>query len=210
MLTVKDLGFSFKHSLLFENLSFQLKPGEIIHLTGPNGAGKSTCFSVLSGLREPSSGSVAFQNNTEDVDDRRRYIEYLSAEANGLYLKMDAFDNLRFWTRLRGLQIGESQIMQELKTWGLGHRLVCRDFPVEKFSTGMRRRLALARVNLSEAPCWLLDEPIYGLDKKGIELFREMLINHKKKNGMALVISHDTDPLVDLSDQTIELAKLKD
>ncbi len=209
MLVVSKLGFSFKHKALFENLDFTLKSGQIFHLVGPNGAGKSTCFSVINGLREPTTGSVSYRQDDQEVADHRFYIEYLSAEANGLYLKMDATDNLDFWAKLRGHQLSRDKIHQELTKWGLGHRLVREKFSVEKFSTGMRRRLALARVNLSKTPLWLLDEPIYGLDHKGIDLFREMVKDHKEAGGMALIISHDTAPLEGLTDATLTLAPAK-
>jgi len=208
MLTIKNLSFAFQHHPLFSDFSVDIKPGELVHLVGPNGAGKSTFMSVVAGFRSPSNGSVDYLDSEgNSVDDRKIFIEYLSAEANGLYTSMDATQNLMFWSSLRGLSYSEEEITAELKKWGLGHRLVRLNFPVAKFSTGMGRRLALARIKLSKSQCWLLDEPIYGLDEKGISLFRDMLREHKNNGGLALIISHDTAPLEGLITNTKRLER---
>jgi heme exporter protein A len=81
-----------------------------------------------------------------------------------------------------------------------------QNFPVEKYSTGMKRRLALARLMLSGATCWLLDEPVYGLDTAALATFSHQLEQHLKAGGMTLVISHDTAPLRGLISRTIHLA----
>ena len=72
-------------------------------------------------------------------------MEYLSAEANGLFFELDAISNLKFYTKLRGHKYTEDQLIAELRIWGLASKLVYKNFPTSKFSTGMKRRLALAR-----------------------------------------------------------------
>jgi heme exporter protein A len=205
MLSVESVGFGFQHLPLFENVSFKIAAGEVFHLTGGNGAGKSTFLSLIAGYRRPTSGDIRYFDNGREADDRRAYIEFLPAEANGLYGRMDALSNILFWTRLRGLNLSREEVFASLKEWGLGHPLTREHFPVEKFSTGMKRRLALVRVLLSKSPFWLLDEPIYGLDAKGIELFRQLLISHARAGGMALVISHDLAPLSGIITKSLTL-----
>lgn len=200
MLTINNLAFSYRFRPIFSGLSFQVKKGEILHIAGPNGCGKTTLMSILAGLRSPVRGTLSFQKADGEVaeGDQLRYVaEYLPAEANGLYGKMDAIDNLKFWLHLRGQKSPETErvIINELARWDLDHPLICRSFPVEKFSTGMKRRLALARVNLSSTQCWLLDEPLYGLDQKGIETFQTMMDQHLGQGGCVVVVSHDTKPL---------------
>ena len=206
MLSVRSLSFSFEHRNLFQGVSFDLKPGELIHLTGSNGVGKSTFLSILAGLRSPDKGQIAFTGpGGSPVEDLKTVCAYLSAESNGLYLKMDAYENLRFWSGLRGLKPGEGLIRSTLSHWGLGNSLLIKNFPVEQFSTGMRRRLGLARLGLSQAPCWLLDEPVYGLDQKGIDLFRQSLKAHLGEGGMAILISHDLTALSGLASTSLSL-----
>jgi heme exporter protein A len=118
-------------------------------------------------------------------------LDYLPAEANGLHLKLDATANLRFWAALRGVTLTDEMATIALGRVALDHPLLRQRFPVEKYSTGMKRRLALARLALSPAPCWILDEPVSGLDTSGIALFRELVGDHLRRGGLALVVSHD-------------------
>lgn len=153
-------------------------------------------MSLLAGLRKEASGSIEYRlPSGKAAEDRRTYVEYLPAEANALFGKMDAMSNLRFWRKLRNLEASDASIRVVLKKWDLDHPLIRENFPVESFSTGMKRRLALARLELSETPCWLLDEPLYGLDTKGIETFQSMLEDHLKKGGITIIVSHDITPL---------------
>lgn len=209
MLKITGLTFGFRSRRLFENISLSLSPGELIHIAGPNGAGKSTFMSIVAGILGSQKGSIDFFPGSESdtpVDDRRRFLEYLPAEANGMFTKMSAVGNLRFWSRLRGLRLQEQEIFGALDLWGLNHPMIRDQLAIEKFSTGMKRRLALARLQLSPAPCWLLDEPVYGLDTKGLEAFHNILKSHLSAGGMGLIISHDLKPLEGLSCSTLDLA----
>lgn len=89
MLVVKGLSFGYRARRLISNLSFELNPGEILHVIGPNGTGKSTLLQLLAGLIAAESGNIKW--------DKPESIEYLPAEANGLYLAMSARENLNFW-----------------------------------------------------------------------------------------------------------------
>lgn len=196
MLEIKLLSFRYQYKTILSRLSFTAAPGEILHITGPNGSGKTTLMSLLAGLRKEAGGSIAYRLLSGKVaEDRRSYVEYLPAEANALFGKMDAMSNLRFWRKLRDLDASDASIRSVLKNWDLDHPLVRENFPVESFSTGMKRRLALARLELSETPCWLLDEPLYGLDSKGIETFQSMLDGHLQRAGITVIVSHDIAPL---------------
>lgn len=209
MLKITGLTFGFRSRRLFENISLNLTPGELIHIAGPNGAGKSTFMSIIAGILAMQKGSIDFFpgiDSQSPVDDRRRFLEYLPAEANGMFTKMSATQNLKFWSSLRGLRLSEQEIFGALDLWGLNHPLIRDQLAIEKFSTGMKRRLALARLQLSPAPCWLLDEPVYGLDTKGLEAFHNILKSHLAAGGMGLVISHDLKPLEGLKYRTLDLA----
>ena len=207
MLRISKLSFGFRHRPLFQDVSLTVDRGELVHLVGPNGAGKSTFMSVVAGLLTAEKGAVDYipYGSSEPASDRRTYSEYLPAEANGLHVKMDAVTNLRFWTALRGEAASDVAIETALAHWNLDHPLLRHDFAVEKFSTGMKRRLALARLSLSPAPLWLLDEPVYGLDTQAMQVFSSLLGSHMKKGGLALVISHDLKPLDGLITRSVGL-----
>ncbi|WP_141734703.1 heme ABC exporter ATP-binding protein CcmA [Oligoflexus tunisiensis] len=210
MLKIHNLEFRYQFRRILQGVSFASTAGEIVHIVGPNGAGKTTLMTILAGLRREHAGSIEYHKAPgQIVDDRRDYIEYLPAEANALYGKMDAITNLRFWQNLRGRKSSDEALVQELALWDLDHPLIRQNFPVERFSTGMKRRLALARVKLSETPCWLLDEPLYGLDTKGIQTFQGMLQTHLQEGGQAWIVSHDTAPLSIFKLRTLDLGGRK-
>ncbi|MBI2601729.1 MAG: heme ABC exporter ATP-binding protein CcmA [Deltaproteobacteria bacterium] len=194
MLKVDQLSFSFQHKQLFESLSFELKPGDILHLKGPNGCGKSTLLSILAGLRKPSSGQVRIKSSAANSIEARSFIEYLPPEKSGLFLKMTARQNLSFWSSLKDRQSATGEIDRCLRNWGLGSAFI-KYFPTQRFSTGMKRRLALARISLSQSPCFLLDEPLNGLDEEGVHLFKNMLEQHRNNGGSAIVVSHESQIL---------------
>ncbi|MCB9228335.1 MAG: heme ABC exporter ATP-binding protein CcmA [Deltaproteobacteria bacterium] len=206
MLKVISLRFSFAYRDIFRDLSFELHPGEVLHLTGANGAGKSTLLSILAGIRKASAGEIRLKTKDEsEVGDLRQFIEFLPAESNGLYLKMDALSNLSFWSTLRGQSADKHKISQALREWGFGDPRFIKGFPAGQLSTGMRRRLALARLTLSDAPYWLLDEPVYGLDRKGVDLFRKALIRHIGHAGAAILVSHDMSAVQDLPHRSLSI-----
>lgn len=205
LLRVRGLGFGY-HRPLFAGVSFSIAPGDLCLVSGGNGTGKSTLLSILAGLLAPQQGAYSFGDDARGAG----RAEYLQAENNGLFCKMDAVQNLRYWASLRGVHLDDETIFTELERWGLNHPLIRRGFPVEKFSTGMKRRLALARVALSQTKLWILDEPFYGLDQRALGIFQLMLRDHLASGGAALVVSHDLAPLEKHDHQTIQLESFKD
>ncbi|NRA63810.1 MAG: heme ABC exporter ATP-binding protein CcmA [Pseudobacteriovorax sp.] len=207
MLKVSDLHFGYRFRPILQGVSCEVSAGEILHIVGTNGSGKTTLMSILAGLTKETAGSITLTCDNQEIADRRQKTEYLPAEANGLYGKMDAMDNLRFWQKLRGLSPSNEDIIAALAQWDLDHPLIRSNFPTEKYSTGMKRRLALARVQLSGTPLWLLDEPLYGLDAKGIVQFQSILSQHLDAGGAVAVVSHDTVPLETFRPKVLEIEK---
>ena len=201
MLVVKNLAYSFGYRKLFFDVSCRLEAGEIVHLVGGNGAGKSTFLELVAGLRSIQEGTVDFVVEAQAGSN----LSYLPAEANSLFPKLDATDNLKFWLGLKGVEVSPSKLKFEMKRWGLGHQILQKNFPVGQFSTGMKRRLALLLLCLENSICWLLDEPIYGLDAKGIELFKNALSSHCAMGGGAIVISHDPIAFAGKAPKVLEL-----
>lgn len=193
-LAVHQLTFAYRHRVLFDGLTFGVRAGEILLLSGANGTGKSTLLAILAGLLMQQKGSVDY---ADDV-----IPEYLPAEANGLFERLDGADNLRFWQALKGRDVPSKDA---LKFWGLDHSYLLMKFPVEKYSTGMKRRLALTRLTMSTAKVWLLDEPVYGLDAQAVELFRGALREHCQDGGCAVMVSHDLSAFDGLPVQHLRL-----
>lgn len=185
---------------MFSEVNFKVNNGELLIVTGPNGCGKSTLLSVLSGLKKPTAGKYTIHEEGHEVP------LYLGAENNHLFLKRDAMFNLNFWSRMAGQETSEENVIQALKKWNLGHPFFRSKFPVQKFSTGMKRRLSLARLSILDRKVWLLDEPFFGLDTQAIDIFSEVLREHLNNDGLAVIVSHDLRNIKELPHQSYEFA----
>ena len=192
LLDVDDISFSYGYWRVIEACSFKATAGDLVHVTGANGAGKTTLMALIAGLLRPMRGRIRLMGSEgKDIVPRARGLELLQAEHNGLFLKLDAWENLAFWGRLKDRDVAPGRLAELLGEWGFTRSGLYEGFAVEKFSTGMKRRLSLARVVLSGARLWLLDEPCNGLDAKGRASFINALDAHLKRGGIALVASHD-------------------
>ena len=187
VLAAKNLAFSYPFKPIFKGLSFSLPPSSLLQLEGPNGAGKTTLVKIIAGLLAPQQGQITYHGSK----DFRQYLEYLPSEGNGHFGDLDALSNLRFWLKLRGREASDEALLGELEKWGLAHRAASEGFLVGRFSTGMKRRLALSRVVLSGTRIWLLDEPLYGLDEESVKVFKEALRVHLTGGGSVIMVSHD-------------------
>lgn len=204
-LKVENLSFKFEYRLLFHDLSFSLKKGQLLHIKGPNGCGKTTLLKILAGLISPNDGMLIYQKEGgEPLSRGSSCLEYLAAEKNGHFLHLDARENLDYWYRFRHKKL-DIDLNGVLEEWGLPSSALLKHFPVAHFSTGMKRRLALARVKISKTSCWLLDEPLNGLDLDGIDIFKDTLKKHIESGGMAIIVSHDERSLESLSPLSLSL-----
>jgi heme exporter protein A len=208
MLRVDNLSFSFKHRPLFQNLSFEVAPGTLTRIAGSNGAGKSTLLAIITGLISGASGDVSFDGNARAHVDFRFWTSWIAPDGNGFTASLSAIKNLEFWLQLRGLQRPHEHLKDSLNQWGLTGDWVQSELPVGKFSTGMKRRLAIVRLQLEGSKLWLLDEPLFGLDDAACRQFRGLLHQHIKSGGSAIVITHDDRLLDQIPHKTITLGGL--
>jgi heme exporter protein A len=205
MLRVNNLSFEYGLGRkIFEDFNLILNSGELAHIKGSNGKGKSTFIKILAGLLSPTKGIVTWTKDNGESHPKE-YCEYLSAENNGLNDELSALLNLRFWCSLRGGEISASQISAALEIWGLGGELVQSRLAISRFSTGMKRRLALARVQLSTAPLWLLDEPTYGLDTQALGVLFKAIEMHLQRGGAVVLVSHEPGELAKLCTHSVEM-----
>jgi heme exporter protein A len=156
--------------LLFARLSFALESGQALQLAGANGTGKSSLIRLLAGLLEPFAGKIDCNGNIGLVDERPALDPHLPlGQALAFWQRLDgARDN-------RAAQLGLSELM---------------DVPVRYLSTGQKKRAALARLIGQGAAIWLLDEPLNGLDAKGVALVEELAAKHCREGGICVIASH--------------------
>jgi len=183
MLEASNLTLWRGHTLLFKQLFFRVQSGAALFLRGPNGAGKTSLLRVLCGLTRPEEGTISW-NAVRQPDGLRGLVAY-SGHQPGLNIDLTVRQNLMFYARLsRGARDWPSVVA----ALGLER---CADLEVRHLSAGQKRRAAMARVLLSEAPVWLLDEPFTNLDSAGRRLIEELICAHLASGGMAIVAAHD-------------------
>ncbi len=174
--------------LVFRDLGFSVPAGGALTLTGPNGAGKSTLLRLLAGLLPPAAGRVLWQGQDalSDPPQHARRIAYVGHQ-DAVKPGLTAVENLAFAARIGGVEVAAG-----LAAMGLA---ALADLPARMLSAGQRRRLALARLALSPAPLWLIDEPTLGLDVRATELFEDLVSKHRRYGGVVVAATHTALPL---------------
>ena len=188
VLDITDLACRRGGRPVFDRLSFGLGAGELLALTGRNGSGKTTLLRALALLVRPDAGTIRWQGadiraEPEAWRGRLAWLGHLE----GLKGDLSVRENLLAAERLRGAPPAEDRLDGALVAFDLAS-LAAR--PVRSLSAGQRRRVALARVMLSQAPLWLLDEPLNALDVPAQAAFRLALENHLAAGGLAIAATH--------------------
>src|SRR5436309_3221404 len=188
MLEVLKLGCIRGDRRLFSDLSFSAGAGELIELRGPNGSGKTSLLRILCGLSSPASGQVRWngKNIRSLGEEYFGDIAYL-AHQNAVKDELSALENLRIASGVAGIRLNKAQVQQVLERIGLKDR---QHLPARVLSAGQRRRLALARLLTSKATLWILDEVLTSLDDAAVRLSREVITDHIRNGGIAIVATH--------------------
>jgi len=186
MLTAVDLTLWRGANCLFEDLSFELEPGAASLVRGPNGSGKTTLLRVICGLTRPESGRVEW-NHTPIESNREEYGSQLAYFGHTTGLKMDltVVQNLAFVARLQGR--GGRPWEPFLDSLDLEN---CADLELRYLSAGQQRRAALARLLMSNARLWLMDEPFTNLDDAGRRYVTQQINAQLDRGGLAMIASH--------------------
>ncbi|WP_123402234.1 cytochrome c biogenesis heme-transporting ATPase CcmA [Inmirania thermothiophila] len=187
MLEAEGLVFVREDRVLFEDLGFALHAGEALQVEGPNGSGKTTLLRVLCGLALPEEGEVRWRG----TDIRRARSEYLAELAyighqHGVKGELTPRENLAVACALGGRRDGV-EADEALARMGLSGY---EDVPCRTLSAGQRRRVALARLLLTPARLWILDEPFTALDRGGRRDIERLISQHLAQGGLAVFTTH--------------------
>jgi len=189
MLQVNHLAAARGDRLLFKNLSFTVNEGELLLIKGRNGTGKTSLIRLISGLAAPEAGDIRWQGQSI-LDIRAAYLRLLIyvGHENGLSLDLTVEENLAFHRSLkaRPTRLGVEEILRKL---GIAGYL---NVPCRFLSAGQKRRVALARLSISDCKLWLLDEPFSWLDGQASDVVTDLIIWHLQHGGLCLTTCHQT------------------
>ena len=173
--------------ILFEHLSFHVEPGQVLLLEGRNGSGKTSLLRTLCAIRLPDAGKITWDG--EDIfklgPEYHAHTAYVGHK-DGVKLDLTAIENL---TMAKGMgdpndDISIVDALAQVDLYGF------EDVPTRNLSAGQQRRLALARLLVTRAKLWILDEPFTSLDTHGIGVVEMLFANHLANDGMIAVTSH--------------------
>lgn len=178
---------------VFSRLDFAVAAGDALVLVGPNGAGKSSLLRMLAGLLRPAAGRLLWDDRAvgDDVHAHAMRLHYVG-HADAIKPTSTVAETLAFSARFRGVDKVETATRVEaaLQAFGIGH---LAHLPGGFLSQGQRRRVSLARLLVSEAVLWLLDEPRTALDAAALTLLDQVIERHRAAGGIAIVALHGGD-----------------
>lgn len=194
MLEGRGLACRRGRRLLFEGLQIRLEPGSVTWLRGTNGSGKTSLMRILAGLSAPADGEVLWNGQPLAAGgaDARRALLYIG-HANALKDDLTLQEALAFLAQLAGLDEPMQRAEAALAALKLTPQ---RNLAVRTLSQGQRRRGALARLALDDAPrTWILDEPYDSLDQASTQTLSALIGAHAARGGAVLLTSHQVVPL---------------
>ncbi len=186
---LKNIGCFRRDKLLFRQINFRLRDGELMQINGLNGSGKSSLMQICAGLVRAYEGEVLWNN--EPIAIRRRLFQrdmrYIGHE-NGVKEALTAGENMRVIHALSGRAeaVDYDLILEKIGLPGT------QDVLLGQMSAGQKRRIGLTRIMLSPARLWLLDEPFNTLDQDGAKIVERLITRHCRQGGMTIFTSHQT------------------
>ncbi len=187
MLEARDLYCERDERTLFRGLSFTVEAGEWVQVTGGNGAGKTTLLRLLTGLARPDGGEVYWQGEPlrRVRDSFHRSLLWIGHQP-GIKTRLTARENLHFFHPGDGARLPEALAQAGLAGF--------EDVPVAQLSAGQQRRVALARLWLTRAALWVLDEPFTAIDVNGVARLTRRMAAHTAQGGMVILTTHQPLP----------------
>ena len=190
LISIQNIIKSFKNLKAVDNLSLEIKEGEIYGLLGSNGAGKSTTLNILLGFLTPDSGTALINgvDTTDNSDEARKQIGYIPENVS-LYPYLTGVENLDYFCKLNDKNHSPEKLEEFLDKCGLDSEF--HNMRTEMYSKGMRQKVGIAIALAKEASVYLLDEPASGLDPLASNELSALLRKLASNGAGILMASHD-------------------
>ncbi len=197
------LAISRNDRYIFTDLNFSLEAGQILQVEGHNGSGKTTMLRILCGLTLPTEGEIRWcgENIRKNLAEYHARLAYVG-HAPGIKDELTPLENLNLARDMDRPRDGADaeQVLERLQL-----PAYCDEVPCRNLSAGQRRRVALGRLLMLDAQLWVLDEPFTALDPAGRRLVEELLSEHAKAGGMAVMTTHHVVNLEGCTVQRLQL-----
>ncbi|MDP3652340.1 MAG: cytochrome c biogenesis heme-transporting ATPase CcmA [Rhodoferax sp.] len=202
-LSFSKLGCSKGGRQLFQNIDCTLTSGHWLYVAGANGVGKTSLLRMVCGLAPIESGNI-YWNGIPIHSQRESYRQDLCylGHLNALQESMTVNENLSFSAALGGVAPSPIQTQEVLVRFGVGGR---GQQLARHLSQGQKRRVALARLALSQARLWVLDEPFVAMDEAGVTMLADLIAGHLSQGGVAVLTSHQQVDIGSVPAQLLEL-----
>jgi ABC-2 type transport system ATP-binding protein len=203
-LTARNLTRRFGDRVAVDDVSIDLRAGEIFALLGPNGAGKTTTLRMLAGLIAPTSGAVQIDGEAMTADAAGRLRERIGflTEAPGLWDNLTVRENLSVYARLYALTDPDKAVDDVLALFRIADRSEDR---AARLSKGLKQRVALARAIVHQPRIIMLDEPTSGLDPASARDVRELVVGMRSEGRAILLCTHNLDEVDRVADRVAVL-----
>jgi heme exporter protein A len=204
-LELEGIAHRFGRRWVLRGIDLRIGTGEVLALMGTNGAGKTTLLRIAATLLHPTRGRgrVHGQDLAREADRIRERVAFLG-HSPALYEDLTPEENLRFALRMRGLEAEPETIEAVLREVALQAHATT---PVRRFSTGMRRRVALGRILAAPPRLLVMDEPYASLDRGGVELVNRIIEGVRTRGGAVLLATHDPRSGAGVADRTLLLQR---
>jgi ABC-2 type transport system ATP-binding protein len=207
MLEARALTKCYSSIPAVNNVSFTIKPGEVLGYLGPNGSGKSTTVKMLTGLLEPTRGQIFFKGRSirEDLPAYKRQLGYVPEEPN-LYPHLSGYEYLELVGLIRGMEPAALRrgIDRFLEIFGLR---TSKFSPVASYSKGMRQKLLISAALLHNPDVLVLDEPEAGLDVTTALVLRKLVAALSREGKIVLYSSHVLEVVEKVCSHVLVLSK---
>jgi heme exporter protein A len=186
MIEIKNLSFARGNNLIFQNVSFAVKPNELMVLKGANGQGKTTLLSNIVNFLEPLEGEILYNGKSVDGHTASQCFLYIG-ENNFAYDNLSLNENIKYWLAVHNVNFSQEIRDKSIKFLFGELNLKLKFY---QLSYGQKKKLQLLLLILVNKPVWILDDPFNGLDQDTINKITSLLSRKLEDHGIILISSH--------------------